>query len=343
MKDDIKNLKEITDLVLKDIYVTDELKSKTLELCRNEKSNILKPFLAVASSAAIIAISLTGYQYFSHKVDNNLNNKQIVQSLNNTDSNNSINSTNKLDTNNSSSKTNENTKPEIAYKSTKDKNSSNSNNVTESHNSVTPSTQESKKVSVDNSKTSEKNDSVVSPTKNDTAPIDKTSQTQVSQNSPDSIEINSNSILKDSFAEKNSNNIVASRTAPSIAALTDTLSTADAEKYWGSKLLLPSYIPNNFELTDISIPKDNKEIYVKLTYSSKNNYFKITQNKNTKYNITGKLIDINGTSATVTQNKDETDSSLTITQITWVKDNIQYSAIGNISDVELINISKSIK
>ena len=53
---------------------------------------------------------------------------------------------------------------------------------------------------------------------------------------------------------------------------------------------MPSYIPNSFELTDISTPNDNKEIYVKLTYSSKNNYFKITQNKNTKYTITGNSI-----------------------------------------------------
>lgn len=347
MKDDIRNLKEITDLVLKDVYVTDELKSKTLELCKKEKSNILKPFLAAASSAAIIAISLTGYQYFSHKTDNSLNTKQIAQNINNINSDNPKNSTGSFPNNNSSSKIDEKPKPETPYKNTKDKNSSNSNSTTSSHNGFTSDTLESNKIYIDSSKAIPKNDDVVSSTKsdivqNDMVQTNKAPETQASTNSSTNKVTNSSPMLKDSSVEKNSASIVASLPSPSITTLADTLSTAEAEKYWGSKLSLPAYIPNNFELTDISIPKDNKEIYVKFTYSSKNSYFKITQNKSTKYNITGKSVDINGINAAITQNKDETNSSTIITQIIWVKDNIQYSVIGNISDVELINIAKSI-
>lgn len=341
MKDDIKNLREITQLVLKDIYVTDELKNKTLELCKNKKSNIFKPFLAAASSAAVIAISLTGYQYFSHKVDNNLNDKQTTHNQNNISSNSSANSKEKAF---DSTTINQDKKQQIAYDNTKDKHLTNSkSNITQSTNTnLSPSNTQDKKAPIASSN-SVQTDSGVEPTaNNNVSTVDTASQVQTSKEIQPNTDITSTPATRNSPIDKSSNAILTSGANPTISTSSDTVSTAEAEKYWGSKLVMPSYIPNSFELTNISTPNDTKEIYVKLTYSSKNNYFKITQNKNTTYTITGKPIVINGINGTIAQSKDDTNSNTTITQIIWIKDNIQYSIVGNISDMELTKISKSV-
>lgn len=332
MKDDIKNLKKLTDLALKDICVTDELKNKTLKLCKKEKSSILKPFLAAASSAAIIAVSITGYQYFSHKTSSNLTDKQIVNNTSNSLSKNSINNTEKT----------VDTSPNNILTKNDSKNSNVTKNANKSNDTASKNTSKDKKISVDTDKSNHINSEISSSTTNDTKPLDKPSQKEVIKNDKDGIAISNPPPVKDSYNNNFANNDSMPRAATSIAPVSKTLSTADAEKYWGDKLFLPSYIPNDFELTDISIPRDNKEIYVKLTYSSKNNYFKITQNKSTKYTVTGKSIDINGNPANIVQDKDQNDKDIIITQITWIKDNIQYSVVGNIPDTELINISKTI-
>jgi hypothetical protein len=230
------------------------------------------------------------------------------------------------------------TSNEVAFGNTKKEASNVAQNVS---NSSLPSNVEDKKTAINSGKPSLLGAKHPITSANDNAILNKSSENQPAN---DNLGNTNSSVPQDFSPNENSNNIVASSpTAPSLSTYSEPISTSEAEKYWGGKLLLPSHIPANFELTDISLPNDNKEIYVKLTYNSNNNYFKLTENKNTKYNLSGKSIDINGINATIVENNNLSNSNNTeTTQIVWVKNNVQYSIIGNISDTELVSIAKSL-
>ncbi|MGE5627444.1 MAG: hypothetical protein ACM3X7_04910 [Solirubrobacterales bacterium] len=63
MKDNIENFREITEIVLKDIYVTDELKQKTLEKCTAKSQLKIHPAILSTASAAVLIIGLGFYNY----------------------------------------------------------------------------------------------------------------------------------------------------------------------------------------------------------------------------------------------------------------------------------------
>lgn len=343
MKDDISNLKETTDLILKDIYVTDELKARTSEMCKKEKNKILVPFITAAASAVAITLSLTEYQYFSHRIDSNLiNTKQATHNINN-NSNITMENADKTPDYTLNTKVNQNLSKDLTKNYTNNQNKVNldtATNISKSKNST--------------EKTIANNNTILKDTSTNTVSTDNdnkvASQNKILEKQMSETVLNNTvsdvTMAPDTNCTKESNSISDSIPInPSIRTVTGTLSTAEAEKYWGGAIILPSYIPSGFELTDISIPKDDKEKYVKLTYSLNNTYFKITENKSTKYNITGKSIIMNNINITITVDKNDTSNTTTnaiIIQIVLEKDNIQYLIIGNISEMELTNIVKSL-
>lgn len=66
MKDNMRNLREITNLVLKDIHVTEKLKDDTLKKCKYKKKLRLKPIYAVGISTAIIIFALIDYHHYTN-------------------------------------------------------------------------------------------------------------------------------------------------------------------------------------------------------------------------------------------------------------------------------------
>jgi hypothetical protein len=339
MNKNINNLREITDSVLEDIKVTDELKSLTLKKCKEEKKYNIKPIFVTAASAAIMAFSVFSYKFILHNPNlTNKNSKEV--------SHKSV-SFNDLNNNQSSDKSNianqDKLKNDVINNENQPKTTVQQNN----YDTIPKNNQSGEKIaSSNNSKDSELMDSA----KNKT--LNRTEETKLSSNLPENKTTNSmseNSTLNANTDKRNdvSTNTISSKDTPSTKASLDSpksASIADAESFWGGKILMPSYVPKGFELTDISVPKDNsKEICVKLNYSFENIYFKVVQNKSTTYtSYVGTSVDIKGKKAYISKSKDANNPNSTITEIKWVNNNIQYTIIGNLSEDELTKILSSI-
>lgn len=339
MNKDINNLREITDSVLEDIKVTDELKSLTLKKCKEEKKYNIKPIFITAASAAIMAFSVFSYKFILHNPNLTHNNSKEV-------ANKSV-SLNDLNNDKSSDKSNianqDKLKNSVVTKESQPKTTAQQNN----HDTTLKNNQGGEKTTSSNNNKSSK---LTNSTKDKTS--NKTGEIKPASNLPENRTVNSiseNSTLNTSTDKTNEvpENSSLSREIPSVKASLDSpksTSVADAESFWGGKILMPSYLPKGFELTDISIPKDDsKEICVKLNYSFENTYFKIVQNKSTTYtSYVGTSIDIKGSKAYISKSKDASNSNLMITEINWVNNNVQYTIVGNLSEDELAKILKSI-
>lgn len=339
MNKDINNLREITDSVLEDIKVTDELKSLTLKKCKEEKKYNIKPIFITAASAAIMAFSVFSYKFILHNPNLPHNSSKEVAHK-------SV-SLNDLNNNQSSDKSNianqDKSKNNVVNNESQPKATAQQNN----HDTIAKNNQSGEKItSSNNSKDSKLMDSAKNKTSN------RIEETKPSSNLPENKTTNSmseSSILNANTDKTNDvpTNSILSKDTPSTKASLDSsksASIADAESFWGGKILMPSYVPKSFELTDISIPKDDsKEICVKLNYSFENIYFKIIQNKSTTYtSYVGTSVDIKDSKAYISKSKDSNNPNLTITEIKWVNNNIQYTLIGNLPEDELTKILNSI-
>ncbi|WML33692.1 DUF4367 domain-containing protein [Clostridium sp. OS1-26] len=340
MNKDINNLREITDSVLKDIKVTDELKSLTLKKCREEKKYNIKPIFITAASAAIMAFSVFSYKFILHNpnLTRNNNSKEVAhKSVSLNDHNND----------HSSDKSNIAKQDNLKNNVVNNENQSKTTAQQNDRNTTLKNNQSGEKTTSSNSnKSSKLEDSTKDKTSNKTEEIKPTSNLPENKTANKAPE---NSILNNSTNKINDvpANSTLNKELPSVKASLDapkSTTIADAENFWGGKILTPSYVPEGFELTDISIPKDNsKEICVKLNYSFENIYFKIVQNKSTTYtSYVGTSVDIKGSKAYVSKSKDANNPSLTITEIKWITNNIQYTITGNLPESELTKILNSI-
>ncbi len=324
MKDDRENFRENSNLLLKDIYVTDELKRKTLERCQNEKIRKIKPIFALAACVTFITISLGAYNYFSPKIDvaNNFTDKttkygfKSLQEDKKTNGNSSIKNNEDFSKSTNSPLPNKNLdKAENINKNALLKNNpSNTNPSTDSVSNNTPKAPNSNTAILNNNTTPAKNlDNIPSP-------VD---------------------VGQDKFSlSEDKGNHEKPLSIRSFLPTKETLNISDAENYFESKLLVPSYVPEGFNLTDISIP-DVKLKCVKLRYSSSSAYFQVCQNKNLSNLQGGKIVYINSTKAYISCTKDD-KSNISTTQINWAMNNIQYSLTGSLSEDNLIKIAKSI-
>ncbi|AKN29516.1 hypothetical protein Ccar_01125 [Clostridium carboxidivorans P7] len=302
MKDNMEYFKEASNLLLKDIYATEKLKKMTLEKCKSQKKNRIKPILAMVASAAFLIIGFT-YNYFFNNstiprnyVDNNAqqyknsNDSGKIKESSTTKSNNDLaKSVNDSSKNKGESGTSANNKPD-------DKATKSNTNTTNSVDSITGSK--------DSSGTSTSGSS----TQNSLAP-------------------------SENFSGKESY-----KGLQGIASPQKNLDMATAEKYFESKIITPSYIPDGFNLTDISIP-DAKLKCIKLKYSSDSSYFEIYESKNLSNLDGSKTVYINSNKAYINYMK---DSKSATTQIVWINNNVQYYLSSTLPEDSLINIAKSI-
>lgn len=325
MKDNMEDFREASNTFLKDIYVTDELMRKTLEKCSNRRYIKITPLLASTISAALILGTFGAYNYFLHKttIANNYTNNSIKHELKN-----SISSENS----------------ETISKSADSKNLDNSKSV---------DLKNDNNIRNGNSASGSKGSSTSTVTKNANTSAEHVDNN--SQNGVDNSQINSTPQNKDSNTNMTNNTYIASESkmsnvenkdmslsseAPAASAsLSASLNMASAEKYFGSEILLPTSIPDGFNLTAISIP-DDKIKCIKLNYSSSSTYFEILQNKNLSKLEGTKTIIIKNNKAYVNSTKDEQSNNVT-TKITWIMNNIEYSLYGNLPEDTLINIAKS--
>ncbi len=323
----MRNLREITNLVLKDIYVTEKLKNDTLKKCKYKKKMKLKPAYAVGISAAIITLSLINYKYYANGdiAKKNIYNNPIAKV--------SIQALDKI--------IGKSVEPSL--KTTEDK---------------------SKKATPDANNPSI-NSEISQNTKKDTD--SKSNPTSDSKDSESNL--NKNSSIKTSPSEsKATDSQKENKISEPVAKITEETPTkpleeskvissdmpnlASAQDYFGGNISIPSYIPENFTLTDIHIPEDTEtEKIVTMDYSNpENKYFKLTQSKKDKaistyssFNIAGEKVSINDAiQGYICIYNDPAVSNCSIVQISWTKDNIEYTLYGNISKDSILSIAKSI-
>lgn len=285
MKDNIENFREISDIVLKDIYVSDELKQKTLEKCTAKKQLKIYPAILSTASAAVLIIGLGLYNYSFKQPNVAVNNtvKNQIQSEN---------------------------------KNPVDKNDSVASQI------VTENITEDE---VKNTVPTDKTSDLGNRNENKDVAIQQVSTTT-----------GSSSISSENGTDDTKHGSVISTQGQALAAVIKPLNLSDAERYFGSSIRFPKYIPDGFVLKSISIP-DDKLKCIKLKYSTRTAYFEILENKSLPESISEGIISEKNKSYT-SYTKDE--NSNPITTITWTNNNIQYSISGNLPESIIINIAK---
>lgn len=320
MEDNMKNFREASELILKNIYVTDELKRKTLEKCTDRKVSILlKPRLIATFSAALL-VFLGIFIYYFHKPA--ITDNHIAKSVNQ-EYENSSHKENKIQE-----------APKITDSSDSNKSSSAASN------------------SKDNTKNSvpvpQRNNVDIAMKDSNSIPKNK-SMDEVNENTETAAEGRNNSsktfdsVPEDRIDTSNANKSEinpAAQAHPSLTSVYEPLTVEKAEEYFEGNIMFPSYIPEGFNLTDISIPED-KEKSVKLEYSSGSAYFEILQSKSLSKLAETKNMSVENNTAYVNSVKDERTNIIT-TEITWIVDNVQYSLSGSLPEDSLIKIAKSI-
>lgn len=312
MNINMKKFRESSDLILKDIYVTDELKRKTLEKCTDRSLLKSKPLLAAAFSI-VLAVSLGTLMYSFNKaaITDNKIAKSIDQKYkNSSDSEKEIQKT--PDT--ASRKDLE--RPPYAISNNEDNKQVHQNNNSATKDSDTAH----QKKSTD---TTDKNVTTVLQSKSDS---DKSSEDNA-QNKTDTSHSN------DEISPE-------SKVSSSLAFSAEPLTVEKAEEYFQSTILLPSYIPEGFILTDISIP-DDKIKCIRLEYSSGSAFFEILQSKSLSELEGTKSISIGDSAAYINYIKDEKTNIIT-TKITWIENNIQYTVSSTLPEDSVIKIAESL-
>lgn len=338
MKDNMKNFREDSNLILKDVYVTDELKIKTLEKCANKRRSKAKPLIAATASVAILIATFI-VNYFSHKspIANNYVNKAINYEYKDSIHSETPKEPSKITDNKDLAKSN--------YSSLKDENDSKASIKSKNSTSDSKSSKSSTvDVAADTVKQSTNNttDNTTEQNTNNTTKQDINTTTEQNTNSTSKLSRPSDNISQNGVGTKESKGIsVSSSVSDNLTFADEPLTMEDAKKYFQSKILIPSNIPEGFDLTDISIP-DDKLNCISLRYSSKSTFFELLQSKNLSKLEGTKVVSIENNKAYVSSVKDEKSNTI-ITKITWITNNIQYSLSGNLPDNSLINIAKSIK
>ncbi|MBE6068403.1 MAG: DUF4367 domain-containing protein [Clostridium lundense] len=321
MEDKMKNFRETSGLILKNICVTDELKRKTLEKCTHRKASIINTKLTAAFSAVLMVFGGIFITLF-HK--SAVTNNYIAKSVNQ-EQKNSLDRENKIQ---EAAKTTGNSDLDKSSSAALNNKNNTENNVTILENkNVDIAMKESNNITENKS-----TDAVKENIKTDSQSINDSSKT-------------SDSILQNRAVINNSdssNNKIKpeSQLDSSLALVHGLLTIEKAEKYFGDKILFPSYIPEGFMLTGTSIG-DEKQKYVKLKYSSSSADFEILQSKSLSKLTGTKNISIGNNTAYIDSVKDQKTNIIT-TKITWIRDNVQYSLSSSLPEDCLIKIAESI-
>lgn len=296
MNVNMKNFRKSSDSILKDIYVTDELKRRTLEKCTDRRSLKPKASLAAVFSVVLMVSLGTLIYYFNITA---VTDKNVAKSI------------------------------DQKYKNSSKDETKSSNNLNKPHYSVSNNEdnkhiQENKNAAVKDSNNTIQNKNI--------AKTEKKANT-VPQSKKDPQNITDASESNDKIGTE-------PRVSSSLASSAEPFTIEKAEKYFESKILLPSYIPEGFKLTDISVP-DDKIKCIRLEYTSGSAYFEILQSKDLSESGGTSSISIGDNTAYITSVKDE-KANIVTTKITWIMDNIQYSLSSSLPEDSVIKIAESI-
>lgn len=346
MKDNMKDFREASNTFLKDIYVTDELKRKTLEKCTNKRFLKMSPLIASTVSAALLLSTFGIYNYFIHKTPttNSYANNSLKQDYKNSTNNEFPKSPSKITENQNLDNSKLDSSKSVALKD--ENNTKNENASVQTKNSdtntVTKDTNNANKIfnNISQSKVDNTQPNSTSENKDLNSSITDKNTNIASQNTNNTAEAYDSITQNDISGKRNKDMLLSSESTTGASSLSEPLNMTSAEKYFGGDILLPRNIPEGFNLTAISIP-DNKLKCIKLNYSSDSAYFELLQTKNLSILEGNKVIYIKNNKAYVSTTKDE-KSNIVTTKITWVMDNIEYSLYGSLSENSLINVAKSI-
>ncbi|MBM7868747.1 hypothetical protein JOC70_000216 [Clostridium pascui] len=315
MEDNMKNFREASDLILENVYVTDELKRKTLEKCTHRKEWIMNVKLTAAFSGALIIFFGIFISLF-HKSD--INNSNIAKSINQKQKN-SLDNESKIQ---ETAKTTGSS--DLAQSSSA---ASNSKSNTKNNMAIAEKNVDIAIKGLNNVSRNKSIDAVKENIETD------------SQSRKDSSKA-SDSILQNRADISNGEVSLEAQSDTSLALMPEPLTIEKAAEYFESEILIPSYIPEGFTLTDISIPDENEKC-VKLKYSSSSADFEILQSKSLSKLAGTENISIGNSIAYINFVKDEKTNVIT-TKITWIIDNIQYSLSSTLPKDSLIKIAESI-
>lgn len=298
------NIKQRLDKELEDIYVTKELKRKTLEKCKSCENRYNKNWLfnkytkGIALACSLILVFSCSY----FLADMNMNEQNKNYSIN------------------------DKSKGEAIQKKTEE--SLEKPVIMNNHSTSKENIQVSK---------AEKPEAEVK--KNNPKPIEEKTTSYEKNNEVKNGEIKKDqvNIAKEKTEQNNNNNLDnKSEKERVIAARSlekDNIESKlkEAEKFWNGKILLPSYIPEEFKLYNIdTYEKDNKK-FLSIIYRNKENYFQIEQ-------VKGEDIDI---ALEVSKNVSELGEGLQ--EVTLNEDGVLYRVNGNIPKDILQKVIESIK
>lgn len=317
----MENFKEVSDLILENIYVTDELKRKTLEKCTHRKESIMNVKLTAAFCGALIIFFAVFISLFHKQA---INNNNIAKSINQKQKN-------SLD---SESKIQEASK--ITGNNDLDKSSSVTlNNKNNTENNLTISQNKNVDIAMKESNNIPENKSIDVVKENiETDPQRRKDSSKTS----DSVLQNRSDI---SNSDSNNSEVgLEAQSDTGLALSPAPLTIEKAEEYFEGKILLPSYIPEGFMLTGTCIG-DEKQKYVKLKYSSSSADFQILESKSLSKLSETQNISIGNNTAYIDTVKDEKANIIT-TKITWIMGDVQYSLSSTLPEDSLIRIAESI-
>jgi len=309
MRDNMRNLRDESNKILKNICVTDELKKRTLERCSNRRSLKLKPVL-IASAIFAILIFIFNLYDFSHKSDIARNYIKPTQ--------------------------------KCVDKSVKNEHKSVKNEYEKAENN-----EESKEIA----KAKETGNSILQDkarTKNPVKNVESSKDVAVQNKNilpqnTDTYEAKSpsNNQKNEKEGDKSHGADLDAVNPNGLTSLEESLSIKDAEKYFGSKVLLPSYVPEGFELSNISIPCEGVKS-ISIRYSLNSKFFIIQESKDLSELEGDKTLYVGTSKAYVNYFKDE-KSGNTITRVSWIMNGVEYSLYGNIQEDSIMRIANSIK
>lgn len=353
--DEFDEIKDYIDKKLTDIYVTEKLKAKTLEQLSPQKRHS-HPWMVAPAAAAVALVIL-----FNSPVKVNITSKLPIEqanyALNNApDTPNEAkgNTTNKIAPAKSSDS--ENVKSEKNTQkqnpSTTQKNSQTQNINAPSNSNNTTKQQTSSDSSLLAQAGSNKNNSA--------PPVQGAGNPETKANKPSSTSQSSiGSGTKENTSTSGSANTPVVAVIPSVDNDTKALSPfikshidiqmEKASDFLQHPLLLPTSIPEKFQLINILVPSNNTEdaTEVKITYLLNGQYFILYESLKSgiKDLESSKTIMINQCPAVVSTIELTTDDTVqqTKTELEWEDDSLHYRLEGNIPEDQLLEIAKSLK
>ena len=353
MRDNLEELTDIINMQLKSIKVSEELKLKTLQKCKESKKKLIdRGRLPIACTiAACLFMGVIIYPIY--KKDNLMQSIEITMEDNHGESRTLDKpymdlTIPKNETNNIELKNSETNTKEIVEENQKEANK----NIKEE--------KQEKQIIV-------LNEENIMPFKMEIFPeSEKEDESMLAGEKSAVVAINTDTSDKEKYTKADNGN---SSLVLSVEKTNDlnsneevkmkTLSLQEAIKIFQSNIKIPSYVPKGFLVEKVLVPEVDSsscELY-EITYSSNSQHFKITEYKNINYTSilaenskaelkareeSGTIININNIPVRYVLSESVDDKEPSYVRLTWGYMGKKYGTEGNVSWAEFINIISSI-